>query len=268
MNYINIKDLARVDFDVKGVKASSYAFPINIENDYLAEGRQRHLIHIITDGTRIYKTKDEAVTVCSGSLMFLPHGTKYHTVSVGEGNQTCKGISVIFDTVDSSGQPLMLENSHLHVRRDKRGSLIKLCEKMLKCTLDEPDNVLLMKSYLLRLLIEISNDSISNPPPALVPALEMITSRYKENLSVKQYADACLMSESYFRKLFSEHTGRSPIRYRNELRFADARRLFSEGASVREIADELGFFDASYFSRLYKKCNGHSLSDEKEPELI
>ena len=71
-----------------------------------------------------------------------------------------------------------------------------------------------------------------------------------------------------FRKKFTEYTGRSPIQYRNELRFAEARRLYSEGLSINEIACELGFFDAGYFSKLYKKANGHSLKSEMDKGMI
>ena len=149
-----------------------------------------------------------------------------------------------------------------------RGIYIKLCEKMLRCTLEDPDNILEIKSYLMRLILEIIRDVKAQIPEELAPAFELISSRYKENLTVKEYADSCHMSESYFRKKFTELTGRSPIQYRNELRFAEARKLYSDGATINEIANELGFFDAGYFSKMYKKCNGHTLRSESDKDMI
>ena len=268
LKYIGIKALSLTDFDVKGVKASTGAFPIGIENDYLSEGRQRYLIHLLTDGTRIYKTASETATISSGTLVLLPHGTKYYTVSVDAGKPSCKGLSVIFDIVDECGKPIQLENTILHLRHDSRGVYSKLCLQMLKCTLEQPDNILEMKSLLLRLLSEIAKDDKRTPPPSLAPAFELLRKQYKENLPVKEYADMCHMSESYFRKKFTEFTGKSPIQYRNELRFAEARRLYSEGATVSEIATELGFFDVGYFSKMYKKSNGRPLRDETEKDMI
>ena len=111
-------------------------------------------------------------------------------------------------------------------------------------------------------------DDKGNPPEVLVPAFEIMAKRFGENLSVKEYADRCHMSESHFRKKFKEYTGKSPIQYRNELRFAEARRLYAQGSTIHDIAEELGFFDAGYFSRLYKQCNGHTLKNEFETDII
>ena len=268
MKFIEINDLAFVDFDIKGIKASNATFSVNTEVDYLDDGRQRYLIHVLTDGTRIYKTESEELTIASGTLMFLPHGTKYYTKSLDVGKTLCKGLSVIFDIFDTEGNILSVENKKLHVRHDSRGIYIKLCEKMLRCTLEDPDNILEIKSYLMRLILEIIRDVKAQIPEELAPAFELISSRYKENLTVKEYADSCHMSESYFRKKFTELTGRSPIQYRNELRFAEARKLYSDGATINEIANELGFFDAGYFSKMYKKCNGHTLRSESDKDMI
>lgn len=264
----NINDLKFVDFDVKGVKGSIANFPINTETNYLSEGRQRYLLHMLTDGTRIYKTEKECITVSSGTIVFLPNGMKYLTSPVDVGEKTCKGLSVIFDMVDSDGNFVELDDGFIHTWQDHREVFKELCTRILKCTLNEPDNILKIKSLLLRLLIELTRENSGQPPQELVPALEFISATYKENLPVKQYADKCHMSESYFRKKFTEYMGRSPIEYRNELRFAEARRLYSEGESINEIACELGFFDAGYFSKLYKKYNGHSLKNEMNMDMI
>lgn len=268
MKCIAIDDLPFVDFDIKGIKASNAVFYANTEVDYTVDGRQRYLIHILTDGTRIYKTANEAVTVSSGVLMFLPHGTKYYTKALDVGKPYCKGLSVIFDLVDQNGSMIELENSSLHIRHDTRGIFARRCEAMLKCTLENPDNILEIKSLLLRLISEIINEKKTAPPSELIPAFEMLTTRYKENLAVRDYAEKCHMSESYFRKKFTEFTGKSPIQYRNELRFSEARRLYSEGATVNEIANELGFFDAGYFSKMYKKSSGHTLRSESDKDMI
>lgn len=268
MNYIKIKELCNVDFDIKGAKANNAVFPINVEIDYLNEGRQRYLIHMLTDGTRVYKTNTESFTITSGTLVFLPHGTKYYTKSLDVGKPYCKGISIIFDLEDAHKNLLPIENSTLHIRRDTHGIFLKLINKMLNCSLEEPNNILKMKSNLFRLLLEIAKEDISSPPAELEPAFEMLATRYKENLAVKEYAERCHMSESYFRKKFTAYAGRSPIQYRNELRFSEARKLYSEGHTIHEIAEELGFFDAGYFSKLYKQCNGHTLRSEVDKDIV
>ena len=268
MTCIGIEDLLYTEFYAKNIIASNAFFPVDVENDYLDNGRPKFLIHMMIDGTRIYKTENDSVTISSGSLAFLPHGAKYYTRSINVGLPQCKGLSVLFELVDKDGDPLQIRSETLHVRHDTNGRYIKLCRAMLRCTLEEPDNILEIKSLLLRLLSEIAKDVKGTPPAALIPAFDMMTTRYRENLSVKEYADRCHMSESHFRKKFTEYTGKSPIQYRNELRFAEARRLYLEGATMSEIAGEIGFFDAGYFSKMYKKSNGHLLSSESKKDMI
>ena len=45
----------------------------------------------------------------------------------------------------------------------------------------------------------------------------------------------------------------SPLEYRDSLRFEEARRLLSDGIPVSQIAEQVGFRDASYSSGYIKR---------------
>lgn len=65
------------------------------------------------------------------------------------------------------------------------------------------------------------------------------------------------LSESRFRLLFHKLTGCSVTRYQNRLRIQAAQDLLASGHySVGEVAEELGFRDIYYFSRLFKRFTG------------
>jgi len=70
-------------------------------------------------------------------------------------------------------------------------------------------------------------------------------------------------SSSYFRKLFKEVTGLSPIMYFNRMRIEYAKTLLQQDStlSIKEIAASAGFPDPYYFSRVFKKITGFSPSD-------
>ena len=70
------------------------------------------------------------------------------------------------------------------------------------------------------------------------------------------------MSESYFRKKFQLVTGLSPISYRNSLRFAEAKKLYREGLTMKAIAEQLGFCDEHYLSKIYIRENGTNLKED------
>ncbi len=68
-------------------------------------------------------------------------------------------------------------------------------------------------------------------------------------------------SMGYFRKIFKEMTGQSPVAYFNVLRISHAKSLFQQyesSWSVKEVAYQSGFDDPLYFSRVFRKLEGVS----------
>lgn len=79
----------------------------------------------------------------------------------------------------------------------------------------------------------------------------------KRNISVGDIAKKCNISEVYFRKLFKESYGMSPLKYINKLRIEHACRLLESGYyRVSEAATLSGFEDMKYFSTAFKKHVG------------
>jgi len=64
-------------------------------------------------------------------------------------------------------------------------------------------------------------------------------------------------SATHLRRLFKSHTGQSPVAYFNALKLAAARSdLLSTDKSIRQISEELGFNDESYFRRVFRRAEG------------
>lgn len=67
------------------------------------------------------------------------------------------------------------------------------------------------------------------------------------------------ISYSYFRRLFSEVYRISPAQYLDHLKCAEAKKLLHMGQlNIKQIAAELGFQNAYYFSSFFKKHEGVS----------
>jgi AraC-like DNA-binding protein len=65
------------------------------------------------------------------------------------------------------------------------------------------------------------------------------------------------VSYTWFRRMFTEHTGLSPHQYRIQIRLGRARTLLSETTlTVKEVAYRCGFESEHYFSRLFKRKTG------------
>ena len=77
----------------------------------------------------------------------------------------------------------------------------------------------------------------------------MIQQQFRDpKLTVAQAAGACFISEVYFRRLYRQHFGTSPLQDILNLRFDYALVLLRSGYySVEQVARQSGFSDVKYF---------------------
>ena len=127
-----------------------------------------------------------------------------------------------------------------------------------------------MKSALLQMILVIFKRAKTNAPQRIptppehkkqliLNSLIYIEGNYPLQLTVKDIADASSLSESYFRTVFKEVTGLSPLEYLNRIRIIKSIEFIQgEGLSIADAAARVGILDTNYFSRLFKKIIGHS----------
>lgn len=89
-------------------------------------------------------------------------------------------------------------------------------------------------------------------------AADYIHEHYADSgLTVDFLAKRANMSDTYFRKLFTEQYGQTPLKYINALRIERAAELLMSGYySVCEVAEKCGFDNAFYFSNVFLKATG------------
>lgn len=127
----------------------------------------------------------------------------------------------------------------------------------------------LLQSYLLALLGEVAQGyvpvSTTSQPAAyrLTHAFKvLLTERIRQQHRVTDYASQLSISPNHLNKAVKEATGKSPTRWIDEALVLEAKVLLSQTASpVATIADQLGFNDSSYFSRLFRRYEGISPLD-------
>ena len=95
----------------------------------------------------------------------------------------------------------------------------------------------------------------------ILPAKKYIEEHYKEDIAVSDLAVICNLSETHLRRLFARVLSASPTEYRLNLRMREAKDLLLTGDyDVSAVASAVGFEDANYFSRVFKKYAGQSPS--------
>ena len=106
-------------------------------------------------------------------------------------------------------------------------------------------------------LKEKENDNLNRH---VVMARDFIKKHYSEKtLSLKMVSEYVGLSESHLSSIFAKQAGKTFIEYVTELRIEKAKTLLRESnLKIYEIADNVGFANAEYFSRIFKKVVGKS----------
>lgn len=114
--------------------------------------------------------------------------------------------------------------------------------------------------YMIRKYCMLVNNYSRRSYSSLVQAcMDYIDFHYSEELSLSSLAGRFSSSESYLSSLFRKETGMTVTDYINTTRLRQALVYLNASAkTVGEIASACGFFDANYFSRLFKKYYGTS----------
>jgi AraC-like DNA-binding protein len=109
---------------------------------------------------------------------------------------------------------------------------------------------------------EASNEDGSTAEYAVRKAIQYMKSNFMVEFNRDQLAEHVSLSPGYFSVLFKEHTGVSPIRYLNKIKVDYAKELLRNTAlPIKQIAEDSGFKDSFYFSRLFLKETGLSPRD-------
>ena len=86
-----------------------------------------------------------------------------------------------------------------------------------------------------------------------------------QKLSLEDIAGHVGYSPSHFEQVFLKKTGQTPLNYFNQLKIQKACQLldFSE-LKIKEIAEELGFYDQYHFSNVFFKQIGEPPTQYKK----
>ena len=128
----------------------------------------------------------------------------------------------------------------------------------------------IIKLYLHHILLTInryikesqqtSNETIND----IERAVHYFNDNYTKPISIEQYAEEHLMSANWFIHSFKSVMKVPPMQYITNLRIAAAKGyLDNSNKTINEIAAAVGYDNALYFSRVFKKRTGMSPSEYK-----
>jgi len=118
---------------------------------------------------------------------------------------------------------------------------------------------IILKEFLLRLHDLISFNPDDKNQQIISEMKEYIAANYQDGITLSEMARKFNLSSGHLSNLFHEETGESFSDYLNMIRLNKAKELLkTTDDKIYQIADQLGFNDAYYFSSWFKKLVGAS----------
>lgn len=205
------------------------------------------IIHF-SDGTDMHSGPNE--------VHYLPKGANYRVEHIVSGG--CWAINFdLLEDIDANPFNIKFRNPESILKTFKDATAAwkekkNMCDAFIrKCIYD--------------IIVQIDREQRHSYTPSkkrllIKPAVDNINRNFTKNdLSIKDLAELCGISETYFRRIFMDTFSISPKEYIINLRIAYAKHLLeTEEFSVTDVAQMCGYLEPCHFSREFKKHLGIS----------
>ena len=139
--------------------------------------------------------------------------------------------------------------------------------EVVEATGKSTEEAIIYSEKILKRALQIRDENAGNQNRSLLKkAVEYLEEHYMdENLSLNTAAHVANVSANHFSALFSQNMGQTFIEYLTALRMDKAKEMLRcTGKRSSEIAGEVGYKDAHYFSYLFKKTQGMTPSEYRK----
>lgn len=253
---VKVEDLIRlIKLPVPPSRATTHSFI------YLTEGEAN-----MTIGSQSYKIfKDECLIVPAGQVYsFAKHDINkgflcnfHNDFIIGKfgKNELLKE----FEFLNVWGNPM------IKLDEQTSGFVLMLFKRIfVDYSQNGLNNIEIIQSYFIALLCEVNrvyrqlSDSHQTSAITLINKFkELLFIHIKTKHLVSDYANLLNVSPNHLNKIAKAITGKSPTKWIDEAIVLEAKvLLYQTTLSISEVAAEIGIFDQSYFSRLFKKYEG------------
>ena len=216
-----------------------------------------HNIFVFLDGCCAIYTdaKGNAVKAEAGALVYAPEGAEYSARFDRFESENACTVGINFRLFDEAGNPIIFDNEI----KVFRGSALRApVEKIDQADKGTPPCFAAMKSgiYDIISILGSTKNALDDKYKIICKGIEYLEGGNLQ-MPIEALAEVCNVSESYFRRLFKEYCGISPMQYRMNTKISKAKEYLCHTAlNSSEIADLLLFHDTAFFCRYFKAATG------------
>ena len=256
MKIISIDSLYRYNYSVQPINSLRQFWRTSKSFSCLHRPKA-HNIFVFLDGCdATYTEASGKITKAeAGSLVYAPTGAEYSVLFDRFENENSGTVGINFRLFDDMGEPIIFDNK---IRVFRGNAFRGLVEKIDNADKGSPPCFATMKSgiYDILSLIGSTKNTLNDKYKIIYKGIEYLEGENFE-LSIEALAEACNVSDSYFRKLFKEYCGISPMQYRMNTKLNKAMEYLCHTAlNSSEIADLLFFHSTAFFCKYFKAATG------------
>jgi AraC-like DNA-binding protein/mannose-6-phosphate isomerase-like protein (cupin superfamily) len=246
-------------------------------------------LFFVEEGEGWYSIGDRQVWAKSGDLFLIAPGEVHDPSDLDRATKWIIGFEAeafnpsyidanIFlmlpDRVMESFLPVNnLEIKHFSIPAQERSRWLALLKQLRdELSNQEPSFIEAARALLMLLLIETSRfnelctpqltesstqRSTKRSSPIVEKVLYFIATNYPNAIGLQEVAKEVNLSPAYLTDLIRRETGKTVGNWIVERRMTEARHLLLQtDRPVNQIAESVGYFDSSYFIRLFRRLNG------------
>ena len=263
MNVIEWKGLYLADYSLFRLAAIDQHWKDGQEFLMISRPRPTSALLYLKDSRAEYLLLDgRKLSFPKGSLLYFPQGCRYRARFYACGGQYANTQLIEFELRDSEGQPFACSQEIMPLIAENKGALEDSIAEAILCYTQPSFSFGTFRAILYGLLTRIATRYqqeavFSREFFPIVPAIRYLIAHPYGDIDVASLAKMCHVSESCFRNLFKQYSGKTPSRYCLDNRILRAKQLLENGLfSVAEVAAMVGYRDAGYFTKVFKKETG------------
>ncbi len=235
-------------------------------------------LSVILEGEAEYIVEGRTVTARKGTVFLFNPCTYHQERQLAETYSHEMHIGFRNFSLDGYDRNYFPFKTSLIDLSNNKANFFKICDEILAEKADEAAGYdLMMKSLVMNLLVLILRSAQSNPlethglkisiaekeKKTLVNnIIYYLEKHHTEEVSLETLSETMYISPTYISRVFKEETGNSPINYLINIRLNRAKEMLETNqVTVKEAAETVGYQDAYYFSKLFKKHYGKSPSE-------
>jgi two-component system response regulator YesN len=129
--------------------------------------------------------------------------------------------------------------------------------------------VIKVSKYAEWLTEQVENSYVHDVSPIIKQAVRYMKENHQKGMTLEEIAYFCHLSRFHFSHLFKKEVGSSVMDFFNKLRI-DKSLYYLEKTdlNIQEIANQVGFHDSNYFSRLFKKYQQFSPTEYRRLKRV